>query len=86
MNTASWPLIHQPILSKLKLTIAAAIGGASRSAASEASGLGLAPLLKAGTAAAVQQVLDGVYAHTPPGVVKFNVSARGYCTPGGTTA
>ncbi|GLC39804.1 hypothetical protein PLESTB_001406100 [Pleodorina starrii] len=47
----------------------AAVGGSN---CSRAAGLGLAALLKAGTPAAMRQVLDGVYAHTPPGVVKFN--------------
>ncbi|EFJ48529.1 hypothetical protein VOLCADRAFT_90848 [Volvox carteri f. nagariensis] len=52
--------------------MAAAMGGGSGSAASRAAGWGLATLLKAGTPTSMRQVLDGVYAHTPPGVVKFN--------------
>ncbi|GIL51766.1 hypothetical protein Vafri_7690 [Volvox africanus] len=52
--------------------MAAAMGGGSGSSASRAAGKGLAALLKAGTPSAMRQVLDGVYAHTPPGVIKFN--------------
>ncbi|KAG2431458.1 hypothetical protein HXX76_009473 [Chlamydomonas incerta] len=32
----------------------------------------LASLLASGTASAARKALDGVYAHTPPGVIKFN--------------
>lgn len=54
----------------------AAAAGGSGSAAARAAGLGLAAILKGGTAAAVRQTLDGLYKHTPPGVIKFHVSVR----------
>lgn len=50
----------------------AAAAGGSGSAAARAAGLGLAAILKGGTAAAVRQTLDGLYKHTPPGVIKFH--------------
>ncbi|GFR42874.1 hypothetical protein Agub_g3866 [Astrephomene gubernaculifera] len=52
--------------------MAAAAGGGVGSAAARAAGLGLASLLKSGAPGAARQVLDGVYAHSPPGVAKFN--------------
>ncbi|KAG2491273.1 hypothetical protein HYH03_010280 [Edaphochlamys debaryana] len=50
----------------------AAAGSGAASAAARAAGLGLASVLKGGTAAAAKATLEGVYAHTPPGIIKFN--------------
>ncbi|PNH10911.1 putative 4-aminobutyrate aminotransferase, partial [Tetrabaena socialis] len=52
------------------------MSAAGSGSAAARAGLGLAAVLRGGTAAAVRQTLDGVYAHTPPGVGKFNVSVQ----------